>query len=579
MKTTSFYIRLIKKIKYQVTHLDLVPRLFELFPRKDSSGKLLFEAYTLNSFGKDCLSGVIVGIVALPLAMGFSIAAGGTPAQGLYTAIAAGFFISAMGGSRFQIGGPTGAFVVIIAGVIANFGMTGLIAATVMAGIILVLMGLFGFGKFIKYIPYPVTTGFTTGIGVIIFSQQLKDFFGLSIEKSSANFIAKWHEYFLAASTVNIETFCMGALTLAIIIFVRKFFNRLPAAVIGVLFCTLITYFFNLEIDTIGSRFGGISAKLPTPEIPHILSVITEVFPAAITIALLAAIESLLSAVVADSMTNDRHNSNMELIAQGIGNIASGIFGGIPATGAIARTATNIKSGAVSPISGIVHTITLLLFILFLSNAASAIPLAALSAVLIVVASDMSNIKRFIHIIKTEPKSDSTVLITTCALTILFDLTFAVEVGMMLAVLLFIYRMVETGTIKAENNEIIAEMAYGEVGENTAEAMRALAKNDIDVFEITGPFFFGVADMLQGTLQHLKKTPKKIILRMRDVPSIDSTGIAALESFLVNCRKKDIQLIFCEMRKKPRLVLEKSGYVNELGAHNITETLEEAVNF
>ncbi|MDR2490446.1 MAG: sodium-independent anion transporter, partial [Spirochaetaceae bacterium] len=492
---------------------DLIPRTAELL-RKDGI------PYTFSAFGKDCVSGIIVGIVALPLAMAFSIASGGTPAQGLWTAIIAGFCVSAFGGSRYQIGGPTGAFVVIIFGVISRHGMSGLISATILAGIMLCVMGLCGLGKFIKYIPYPVTTGFTTGIGVLIFSQQIKDFFGLSIEKSSPEFFTKWFEYIQAIPTMNIPTLSAGAATLVIIILVRIFFPQIPGAVAGVFYVTLFVYFGQIHIETIATRFGGIPSGLPIPDFPPISwQIIVDVFPDAVTIALLAAIESLLSAVVADSMTGDNHNSNTELIAQGLGNIASGIFGCIPATGAIARTATNIKSGAVGPVSGIVHAVTLTLFVLFLSGAAGQIPLACLSAVLMVVSWDMSNIPRFIRIIKTAPKSDVSVLITTFVLTVIVDLTFAVEVGVVLAVFLFMRRMIELANIRAENDEVINELAFGHDHENEAEFIHSLLKKDIEVFEINGPFFFGVADMLQNTLRKVSKTPKKIILRMRSVPA------------------------------------------------------------
>ncbi|MDR2468426.1 MAG: STAS domain-containing protein [Spirochaetaceae bacterium] len=569
---------------------DLIPRTAELGRRG---------GYSFEMFGKDCIAGIIVGIVALPLSMAFSIAAGGTPAQGLYTAIIAGFCISAFGGSRFQIGGPTGAFVVIIFNVISVYGMAGLIAATVLAGIILVLMGVFGLGRFIKFIPYPVTTGFTTGIGLLIFSQQIKDFFGLNIEKSSPDFISKWMEHIQAAGSIDIVTLITGLLTMAIILIVRRCAPRTPAAATGVLvvtaLVTLLKYALHnvdapsegiplvlvqqtLEIETIATRFGGIPSTLPVPDIPALnFTVFREVFPAALSIALLAAIESLLSAVVADGMSGDRHNSNTELIAQGVGNIASAIFGGIPATGAIARTATNIKAGAVSPVAGIIHAATLTLFILFLSPAASAIPLSCLSAVLIIVSLDMSNVPRFIRIIRTAPKSDVSVLITTFLLTVLVDLSYAVVVGVLLAVFLFMRRMVEIADIRMENDELIAHLAYGDIRERTAQSIQALSSKDTDIFEISGPFFFGVADMLQNTLRHLSKTPKKIILRMRSVPAIDSTGIAALESFLMNCRKQKIRLILTECGTQPKAALIKAGFIDILGAENFIDSLEDAV--
>lgn len=548
---------------------DLIPRTAELFRPG---------GYSFAFLGKDIIAGIIVGIVALPLSMAFSIAAGGTPAQGLYTAIIAGFCISAFGGSRFQIGGPTGAFVVIIFNVISVYGMAGLIAATVLAGIILAAMGLFGLGRFIKFIPYPVTTGFTTGIGLLIFSQQIKDFFGMDIEKSSPEFIEKWAQHFEALGTINIMTLGIGIITMGIIIFVRKTAPRIPSAACGVLVVTVLCAVFKLDVETIATRFGGIPSGLPAPDIPPLsFGIFREVFPAALSIALLSAIESLLSAVVSDGMSGDRHNSNTELIAQGIGNIASAIFGGIPATGAIARTATNIKSGAVSPVAGIIHAVTLVLFILFLSPAASMIPLASLSAVLIIVSWDMSNILRFIRIIRTSPKSDTSVLITTFLLTVLVDLSYAVVVGVLLAVFLFMRRMVEIADVRMENDELIAQLAYGDIRGRTAESIRSLSKKDTDIFEISGPFFFGVADMLQNTLRHLSKTPKKIVLRMRSVPAVDSTGIAALESFLMSCKRQKIRLILTECGAQPKSALIKSGFIDLLGAENFISNLEEAV--
>ncbi|MDR0550836.1 MAG: STAS domain-containing protein [Spirochaetaceae bacterium] len=549
---------------------DLIPRSAGLF-----NGQIV---YTRALFGKDCISGVIVGVVALPLAMAFSIAAGGSPAQGLWTAIIAGFFISALGGSRYQIGGPTGAFVIIIFGVISRHGMGGLLAATILAGLLLCVMGLCGLGKFIKYIPYPVTTGFTTGIGVLIFSQQIKDFFGLDIAQSSPEFFTKWIEYFKALPTTDIPTLAAGVATVVIIVLARIFLPQIPGAVVAVFGVTAAAFALHLNIETIASRFGGIPRVIPLPVLPPVSwQIIVGVFPDAVTIALLAAIESLLSAVVADGMTGDNHNSNTELIAQGLGNIASGLFGGIPATGAIARTATNIKSGAVSPVSGIVHAAALALFVLFLAPAASMIPLSCLSAVLIVVSWDMSNVRRFIRIIKTAPKSDASVLITTFALTVIVDLTFAVEVGFVLAVILFLRRMIAVAGIKAENDEVIEQLAFGHNHEKEADYIHSLAKKDTEVYEINGPFFFGVADMLQDTLRKVSKTPKKIILRMRNVPAIDSSGIAALESLLLDCKKNKVTLIITEVHDQPRSALLKSGFFEQIGGRNVTDSLDDAL--
>jgi SulP family sulfate permease len=559
----------------------LRPRLLEVFSRKqDGPGK----AYGPAALGKDLLAGFIVGIVALPLSMAFSISAGGSPAQGLYTAITAGFFVSLLGGSKFQIAGPTGAFVVIIFGVVAEHGMEGLITASLLAGLILLLMGLSGLGQFIKYIPYPVTTGFTTGIGVLIFSQQVKDILGLSIENISPAFFEKWLAHFRFINTFNPVAFALGAGTLAVILILRRLAPRLPAAATAVTLATLACYLLklpgaeNFSVETIGTRFGGIPASLPVPALPHISwGVARAVLPDAFTIALLAAIESLLSAVVADGMTGDRHNANMELAAQGIGNIASAFFGGIPATGAIARTATNIKSGAVSPVAGIVHALTLLVFILFLAPAASAIPLASLAAVLIVVSWDMSNVPRFIRLIKTSPKSDSAVLLTTFVLTVVFDLTFAVEVGVIMAVFLFLRRMVEVSALKMGNSDVMMQLAYGEIGAKTRDQIAALSRQHIEIYEITGPFFFGVADMLQNTLRNVAKPPKILILRMGAVPVIDSTGITALESFVAQCRSQKINLIIAEIQDQPKKALEKSGFIQDLGAEHFIDTINEAI--
>jgi SulP family sulfate permease len=578
---------------------DLVPRTVELFKKKiEGDESTAFNGYSLNLLGKDCISGVIVAVVALPLSMAFSIAAGTTPAMGIYTAIIAGFIISALGGSRFQIGGPTGAFVVIIAGVIEVYGLSGLAAATILAGIFLILMGVFGLGRFIKYIPYPVTTGFTTGIGLLIFSQQMKDFFGLNIERSSPDFIHKWIEHFRYAPTFEAVTLAAGLGTMAIIILVRRFAPRIPSAAAGVLIITVVCAVLKAicrdaasgnsivnsligqvnDLDTIATRFGGMPRTLPAPSLPPLsFAIFRDVFPAALSIALLAAIESLLSAVVSDSMSGDRHNSNTELFAQGVANVASVLFGGIPATGAIARTATNIKAGAASPVSGIVHAVVLFFFILFLAPAAQAIPLASLSAVLIVVSWDMSSIPRFIRIVKTAPKSDVSVLITTFLLTVLVDLSYAVIVGVLLAVFLFMRRMIEIGGIHSANEELIGQLTYEKTEGRTEDSIKALARKDIEIIEINGPFFFGVADMLAGTLLRLSTAPKKIILRMRSVPAVDSTGIAALESFLMNCRAKKIRLILTECPAQPRHALERAGFIKSLGAENVIDTLSDAV--
>ncbi|MDR2483211.1 MAG: sulfate permease [Treponema sp.] len=548
---------------------DFIPRTFELFGKGEGSG------YSWTAFRKDLAAGLTVGVVALPLSMAFSISAGGSPAQGLYTAILAGFFISLLGGSKFQIGGPTGAFVVIIFGIIARHGIAGLVTATLMAGIMLILMGLTGIGRFIKFIPYPVTTGFTTGIALLIFSQQVKDFFGLRMDASSPEFLETWESYFHALSTVDPITLSIGLGSLAVIVLIRRFAPRFPSAVAGVVAATAICAAFSLPVETIGSRFGGIPQSLPAPVLPALnWQSVRALLRDSFAIALLAAIESLLSAVVADGMTGDRHNANMELAAQGVGNIAAAFFGGIPATGAIARTATNIKSGAASPVAGIIHVLVLTLFILFLSPLASAIPLASLSAVLIAVSWDMSNLGRFFRILTRAPKSDALVLLTAFVLTVLVDLTFAVEAGVVLAAFLFLRRMIEVADIKPGAAGLGAELVYGSRKPGASAPEHA---KDIEVYEITGPFFFGVADTLQHTLRGVAKRPHAFVLRMRDVPAIDSTGITALESFLAQCRRGKIRLVLSEARAQPRKALEKAGFIDELGPENLKDTLEDAL--
>ena len=437
-------------------------------------------------------------------------------------------------------------------------------------------MGISGLGKLIKFIPYPVTTGFTTGIGLLIFSQQVKDFLGLHIPKVSPEFFEKWVQYVENIGTFNGLTFSVGLGTLLLIIAIRRFFPRIPASVVGVGIATLVCFIFSLPVETIGIRFGGIPSTLPTPSLPGFQwNTLKAVFPDAFTIALLAAIESLLSAVVADGMTGDRHNANVELVAQGIGNMASAIFGGIPATGAIARTATNIKSGAYSPIAGMIHALTLLLFMLFLAPLASVIPLASLSAVLMVVAWDMSELHRFVRIIKKSPRSDMLVLLTTFSLTVIIDLTVAVEVGVVLAAFLFLRRMVETAEIRPDIPSVGAQIIYGSSTDSPHELPQH--PKDVEIYEITGPFFFGVADRLQDTLMTLEKKPRAFILRLPQVPAIDSTGIAALESFLSYCKKHGIQLYVSEVREQPRKALERAGFIEILGPQYFVDHPEDAL--
>jgi len=455
---------------------------------------VLKEGYSINKFVPDLIAGIIVGIVALPLAIAFAIASGVKPEQGLYTAVVAGFVVSCLSGSRVQIGGPTGAFIVIVYGIVSKYGYDGLATATLMAGFMLILMGFARFGDIIKYIPYPVTVGFTGGIALIIFVSQIRDFLGLTGGAVPAEFIEKIKYYAGHINTFDLYAVCIGLLTLLIIVYWPKVTRRIPGSFIAVILATVIVKIFHLPVETIGSRFGGVPNSLPMPHLPHIsLDLITKMSSPALTIAVLAGVESLLSAVVADGMTGNRHRSNMELIAQGAANIVSPIMGGIPATGAIARTATNIKNGGRTPFAGIIHAITLLLILIFFGPWAAMIPMAALAGILVSVAYNMSEWHLFVKIFKC-PKSDIIVLLTTFLLTVFVDLTVAIEVGIVLAALLFMRRMAE----KTEVGYITDSLADQEADEEDIVDRDSISQKDIpegvEVFEIDGPFFFGAAD-------------------------------------------------------------------------------------
>ncbi len=547
---------------------------------------VLREGYGRDDFSRDLVAGLTVGVVALPLAMAFAIGAGASPAQGLYTAIAAGFLIAVFGGSRYQVSGPTGAFVVIIADVIARHGMDGLFVATLIAGILLVAIGLSGLGTLIKYIPYPVTVGFTTGIGLIIFVGQIRDLLGLEIPSLSPEFFGKIVQYAEGAATISPFPAVLGIGTVALIVGIRKVAPKLPAAVTAVALVTLVAVVNDAPVATVGSKYGAIPRGFPLPRLPDLsLETIRTVFPSAVTIALLAAIESLLSAVVADGMTGSRHRAAAELNAQGIGNIAAALLGGIPATGAIARTATNIKAGARTPVSAIIHALVLLVFTLFLSKVAEAIPLAALAGVLTVVAFDMSELPRFLGM-RRAPRSDLAVMAVTFLLTVVIDLTAAVQVGVLMAVVLFIKRMTETtniGRIAFPEGSPMRELVEADSGMETKEGDASSARffpgipGDCEVFEIDGPFFFGVADLLQDTLAVLEKTPKTFILRLRKVPAVDATGLNALASFHKHCVRHKTTLVLSEVRDQPRAALAKIGLDAAIGRGHIVDSFDEAI--
>lgn len=497
------------------------------------------EGYSTSLFLNDLFAGVTVGIIALPLAMAFAIGSGVPPERGLFTAIIAGFLISFLGGSRVQIGGPTGAFVVIVYGIIQKFGYDGLAVATLIGGVLIILMGLTRCGVLLRFIPYPVITGFTTGIAVSIFSSQIKDFFGLRIEKLPVEFIEKWTAYTSNIHTCSLCSVVLAGSTLALIFILRRFFPRFPGVILAVVLATIVAYIFNLPLETIQSKFGGIPNMLPAPSWPSFtFETVQQVFPSAITIALLGGIESLLSAMVADGMSGHRHRSNIELVAQGLANIGSVLFGGIPATGAIARTTANIKMGAKTPMAGMIHAVTLLMLMLFLSSLAAMVPLAALSAVLIFVAWNMSELPHFIEILRSDI-SDAIVLVFTFLVTVLIDLTAGVQIGVILSAVLFLKKMTDSTTVQACRILMMEESKALEDPDSDI-LLREDVPSDVIVFEMKGPFFFAVADLLNEVLRRLPEKPRVFILRMRQVPMMDTTGLKALKQFNLKCKEQGI---------------------------------------
>lgn len=531
------------------------------------------KTYNKSQFFKDIIAGIIVAIIALPLSIALAIASGVSPEQGLYTAIFAGFFISFLGGSRVQIGGPTAAFVVIIYGIVTEFGMAGLTIATIMAGIMLILMGIFKFGSLIKYIPYTITCGFTAGVAIGIFAGQIKDFLGLDMGSVPAEFIEKCKEYAKVITTVDRDTVIVGVISLAILIVMPKISKVIPGSLVAIIVATLLVKFTPLETATIGSVYGELSSSLPKPSIPDVnLDMISKLMSSAFTIAILAGIESLLSCVVSDGMINSRHRSNMELIGQGVGNIASGIFGGIPATGAIARTAANVKNGGRTPIAGMVHALTLLLILKLFMPLAALIPMTTLAAILIVVAYNMGEWKEFFHLIKHAPKSDVAILLVTFLLTVIFDLVVAIEFGLILTALLFIKRMSDVSSIRG--------WTYRD-GEDDSEendpmhiALKSVPQGTL-VYEIDGPMFFGVADNFLNI--SVKDDTKVLILRMRSVPAMDITALQSLEKVYDKCKKKGVTVLLSHVNEQPMKVMEKAGFAEKIGADNFCENIDAAL--
>jgi SulP family sulfate permease len=532
--------------------------------------------YSREQFSRDVAAGVIVGIVALPLAIAFAIASGLPPERGLYTAIIAGFLISLLGGSRVQIGGPTGAFVVIVSGIVQQHGVDGLIAATLLAGVILIAFGLLRFGGAIKFIPYPVTIGFTSGIALIIFSSQIRDLLGLEMGSVPSAFLPKWDAYVHAFDSANPWALLIAVTTLGIILVWPRISTKIPGPFVALIVTTALAQLLHLPLETIGARFGEIHAGLPRPSLPHLsLASIASLGGAAFTIALLAAVESLLSAVVADGMIGGRHRSNMELIAQGVANIASPLFGGMPATGAIARTATNVKNGGRTPVAGMIHALTLLLITLFFGRWAALIPLATLAAILVVVAFHMSEWRTFVSEFRA-PKSDVAVLLTTFLLTVLVDLTVAIEVGMVLAAFLFMRRMAEVTNISVLTHEFTDPV---DDFEHDPNAVRNRAIPDgVQVYEITGPFFFGAAETFKDRVGRIAGKPKVLIIRLRHVPAIDSTGLHALRELIHRSRQEGILVLLSDVHAQPVVALERSGLYDELTEENIHGNIDDALN-
>ena len=548
-------------------NIDFKPKLFNSL-----------KSYSKEKFMADLMAGIIVGIVALPLAIAFGIASGVSPEKGIITAIIGGFIVSFFGGCSVQIGGPTGAFIIIVYGIIQQFGLQGLAIATILAGIMLIGMGILHLGAVIKFIPYPIIVGFTSGIALVIFTTQMKDLFGLNMESVPADFISKWIAYGKSISTINWGSLVVGIFSILIIIFSPKFIKKIPGSLIAIIVVTVIVYLLRnyagmTGIETIGDRFE-IQASLPKPEAISITwESINLLLPAAFTIAMLGAIESLLSATVADGVTGDKQNSNTELMAQGIANVVVPLFGGIPVTGAIARTMTNINNGGRTPVAGIIHAVILLLILLFLGPLTKHIPMACLAGVLIIVSYNMSEWRVFSSLLKN-PISDVIVLLVTFFLTVIFDLTIAIEIGILLAMVLLVKRISETSSVSVITNELNMESD----AEKSLDTDKLTLPDEVEVYEIDGPFFFGIANKFEEIMrkQNMKR-PKIRIIRMRKVPFMDSTGIHNLESLYRLSDKENIQLVLSGVNNDTRIVLSKSGLADKIGKDNICNNINEAL--
>lgn len=532
------------------------------------------KTYDRQQFARDAMSGVIVGIVAIPLAIAFAIASGVSPDKGLFTAVIAGFLISFLGGSRVQIGGPTGAFIVIVYGIVQQYGISGLIIATFIAGVMLILMGLARLGAVIKFIPHPLIVGFTSGIALIIFSSQVKDFLGLKMGAVPAEFTDKWVSFAQHIQTVNLYAVGIAAATVLIIMLWPKITHKIPGSLIAIILTTVAVYFLKFPVETIGSKFGEIPSSLPSPVVPKIdFATIRKLIQPAFTIALLGGIESLLSCVVADGMIGSKTRNNMELVAQGVANIFSSMFGGIPATGAIARTVTNVKNGGRTPVAGIIHAVTLLFIMLFFGKWATYIPMPTLAGVLVVVAYNMSEWENFLGVLKG-PRNDSIILLTTFFLTVFIDLTVAIEIGMVLAAFLFMRKMIQSSEVSILSEQV------NEDDDNEEELLLISSKipKDVEVFEITGPLFFGAAHKFTDAIKFIEKKPKLLIIRMRYVPMIDQTGIHALEEVFKEVKQRGIKVILSEVNSEMlKKELQDARLLFAIGKANVTDTFDKAL--
>jgi len=545
------------------TYHPLLPKLFTVYR----------DGYSRKQFLDDLTAGTIVGIVALPLAIAFAIASGVKPEQGLFTAVIAGVVVSAFGGSRVQIAGPTGAFIVIVYGIVRTYGYDGLAVATLIAGVMLIVMGFARLGTLLKFVPYPLTVGFTSGIALIIFSSQINDFFGLRIGDLPADFVGKWIVYAQHAAAVDTPSVVVGAASLAIILLGQRLLPRVPGSLVSILCMTAIVQLFRIPVETVGSRFGSVPTVLPAPHLPNVSwETVTRVFSPALTIAMLGSIESLLSAVVSDGMVRSRHRPNIELIAQGAANILSPLFSGIPATGAIARTATNVKSGGRTPVAGIVHAIVLLLIMLLFGQWAALIPMPTLAAILLVVAYNMSEWHSFVKTLRS-PRSDVAVMVVTFALTVIVDLTVAIQVGVILSAMLFIRRMAEVSQVTPLTRDL------SEREDSDDDGLRqATIPPGVEVFEVFGTLFFGAVEQFTETMRLVERPPRVFILETKNLLAIDATGIRAIEDLLGRLTSKGTRFILCGIHKQPLFAITQSGLLDRIGDENICGTLSEALD-